>query len=521
MDSLPMKRRQFIGQAGALGLAASLGSLPGLQMRYARAASQWGDYPDYAASAILPPQHQAKNVLDVFLYGGLSPWETFYVVPEYGVPTQEGDIGQQWWTFQEGKNNVQQIYEACHGASVPPMLQDFRMDENGMMVRLGPFTETLRQRQDIIDRLRIHVLSHTLEPHEAAIPLGLTGFRLGAPKMAGVGTAIQHHFQAHSKLVTGEPSAYVLYSPGDFPTDNLRAASAVGQHPGSARPLAIRVQPGTDFIDGLKRQSIEGFQPEFDLLLNQYQAQFRERLTWPNTPKSVRSQTMADYQFTLDTMQKSDQLVNILDPSYFEKVSGSACGDSADVNHPDMALKLAAHLLTRPNSLARYVCVVDGGLIPASGGGGYDTHENHIRDSARNLKNLWTNLTSIINEPGEDDPNKLNLSETLICINTEFGRTPWPQNDHGRNHHPYAYTTMMFGGPVGPDQQGIVGAIGPDGYATGALSPAQTRAAVLAALGIFPFAPECYAVSDVYGSGSEAEAAKYLNEVVLGVTKSV
>jgi hypothetical protein len=517
-----MKRRQFIQGmgVGALGLAASLGQLPGLRLRYARAASKWGDFPDYAAATILPTDKQAKNVLDIFLYGGLSPWETFYVVPEYGMPTEPDEIGQQWWTFQEGNNNVQELYEACHGTTVGPMLQDFRIDDHGMMVRLGPFTEPLRQRKDIIERLRIHVLSHTLEPHEAAIPLGLSGFRLGAPKLAGVGAAIQHHHQAHSTIFTGEPSAYVLYAPGDFPTDNLRAASAVGQHPGSARPLAIRVQPNPGFIDALERKQIGDLRPQFDMLLNQYLAQYNNRLVWPGAPEAARSQTVADYQFTLDTMQSTDQLVGILEPSYFKKLPGEECGDSANINHPHMGLRLAAHLLTRPNSLARYVCVVDGGLIPASGGGGYDTHEHHIHDSARNLTNLWKGLINIINEPGENDPSKLNLDETLICINTEFGRTPWPQNGHGRNHHPYAYTTMMFGGPIGPDQQGIVGAIGPSGYATGALSPAQTRAAILAALGIFPFAPECYAVSDVFGTGSEAEAAMYLNEVVLGVKSS-
>ena len=182
-----------------------------------------------------------------------------------------------------------------------------------------------------------------------------------------------------------------------------------------------------------------------------------------------------------------------------------------------MGLQLAAHLLTRQDSKARYVCVVDGGLIPASGGGGYDTHNSHVMDSSRNLKNLWSNLSNIINEPDENDPTKLNLDETLICINTEFGRTPGPQNGDGRNHHPYAYATLMFGGPVGVEQQGLVGSIGPDGFSQDAMGPAGSRAAILSALGIYPFAPECYAVSDIYGASSELDAALYLNETVLGV----
>ena len=75
----------------------------------------------------------------------------------------------------------------------------------------------------------------------------------------------------------------------------------------------------------------------------------------------------------------------------------------------------------------------------------------------------------------------------------------------------------MFGGPVTQESQGIVGAIGPGGYADSALHPAESRAAILSALGIYPFAPECYAVSDVNGATDELSGGILLNEVVLGV----
>lgn len=510
-----MRRRRFLTGlgAGGLGMAAGLG----LRTRSAYAAPFWGDYPEYALPSLLPPEKQAKNVLEIFLYGGLCPWETFYVVPEYGKPDDPSFANQQWWTFQSGSNSVQNVFNNCYGDAAPDLLSEFVTDENGQMVYLGPFTEPLRARSDIRERLRVHVVSHTLEPHEAAIPYAASGYRLGHPKLAGVGTAVQHYYQAHAGINTGEPYAYVLFSPGDFPTDNLRAASAVGQHPGSSRPLAIKVQNNTAFIEALKRKTVGELRPEFDALTNHYLSQYRRRMTRPPTDFPVRSQTLDDYQFSVDTLQQTEALVDILEPQYFQGTSGSFCGQSANTNHPQMGLKLAAHLLTRPNTLARYVCVFDGGLIPASGGGGYDTHNGHIKDSGRNLMNVFTNLAAIINEPDEDDPSKLNLDETLVVINTEFGRTPGPQNGDGRNHHPYAYTTVMFGGPVGPEQQGIVGGIGPSGFATSALQPAETRAAILSALGIFPFAPESYATSDVSGAAGELDAGLILNEIVLGV----
>ena len=512
-----MRRRDFLKRTGAIGAGAAAG-LSGLPRIASGASAIWGQYPNFAQAALLPPEKRAKNVLDVFLYGGLSPWESFYVVPEYGTPEDPTHANQQWWTFQSGPDSVENVYNNCFGDGKPAMLQPFAIDDNGKQVHLGPFSEPLRSRTDIVSRLRMHVVTHTLEPHEAAIPYAMSGFRLGQPKLAGLGAAIQHYYQAQAPIITGEPYAYVLYSPGDFPTDNLRAASAIGLHPGSSRPLAIRVESNTSFIDALKRDTVSSVRPQFDALVNHYRQAYRNRLLYPGAVESTRSQTMSDYDFSIDTLQQTDALVDILAPEYFSGIAGSQCGQNSSNNFPRMGFQLAAHLLTRENSKAKYINVVDGGLIPASGGGGYDTHSKHVRDSGRNLKNLWTELISIINEPGENDPNKLNLDETLICINTEFGRTPWPQNGDGRNHHPYAYVTLMFGGPVTNESQGIVGAIGSNGFASGALHPAESRAAILSALGIYPFAPECYAVSDVYGAGSETDAGIWLNEMVLGVS---
>lgn len=508
-----MRRREFLKElARATAVAGATLALP----RSARAAG-WGEYPANQKAALLPAGKRAKNVLEVFLYGGLSPWETFYVVPEYGHPKDPDHPNQQWWTFQEGKENVKEVYELCHGSAAPPMLQDFRLDQTGAQVRLGPFSEPLRSRADVVARLRLHINTHTLEPHEGAIPLAMSGFRLGHPKLAGVGAAVQHYFQSHATSAASEPYAYVLYSPGDFPTDNLRAASAVGQHPGVSRPLAIRVEASTAFVDALARATVGKDRAAFDAVVERHVAAYRRRLQWPGQTAPSRSTTYSDFRFSMDTLHGADGLAGILEPQFFSGQSTELCGDTGNPNYPRMGLRLAAHLLRRPGSLAKYVCVVDGGLIPASGGGGYDTHNRHVHDSARNLKNLWTELSSIINEPGEGDPQKLDLNETLVVINTEFGRTPAEQNGDGRNHHPYAYTTLMFGGPVGLDQQGIVGAIGADGLAIAPLSPAETRCAILAALGIHPFAPECYAVSDVSGAATELEASLLINERVLGV----
>lgn len=83
--------------------------------------------------------------------------------------------------------------------------------------------------------------------------------------------------------------------------------------------------------------------------------------------------------------------------------------------------------------------------------------------------------------------------------------------------NPQGYVTLMFGGPIGPAQKGIVGAIDENGVATEFLLPSETRAAARMALGIWPFEPEAFAVSDLLDVATDAQAVKRLREVVLGV----
>ncbi|MBE7449839.1 MAG: DUF1501 domain-containing protein [Kofleriaceae bacterium] len=185
-----------------------------------------------------------------------------------------------------------------------------------------------------------------------------------------------------------------------------------------------------------------------------------------------------------------------------------------------MSLEAARHLLTHPTQPARYVCVSDIGLYEAAGGGGYDTHDDNAADTARNLDNVLRSLLAIINAPGEADPTKLSLDDTLVILNTEFGRTPWAQgNSDGRNHHPYGYVTAFLGGTITSAERGVHGAIGRDGRAVAsAATPAENRIAALLALGIWPFSPEAFAVSDVPGAASEEDAAARATARVLGVT---
>ncbi len=471
----------------------------------------WGDAPDAKAAGLLLPEGvRAESVLELFLYGGLGPFETFYVNPLHGQPDDPNYPNQQWWLFQEMMNSV---LNDC--GFTGDALEEFGTDSAGATISLGPLVSPIRQRPDIRSRMRILVQHHTLEPHEAAIPLAMSGMRLGSSRMAGIGTHLQRYFQERDNSGRRVPYSYVLYPDSEIPTDNLRAASAVGLHPGSARPLDLRIEAQSRLPSMLARANIND-RDAYDALTAHYIARMRARYTYEGA--AVRSRSLGDHSFSYDAIRDSESLRAVFTDEVLANLDGESCDDYNYTDTTAMGIRIAAHLLTHPISPARHVTVVDGGLIPAAGGGGFDTHEYHLTDQARNLNSTLRSLCNSINEPGEGDPTKIDLDKTMIVLNTEFGRTPYLQEGSyaGTNHCPYGYVTVLIGGPITEEQQGIVGAIGPDAEATTYVSPSESRAAVLAAMGIYPFTQESFAVGDIRDVGTERDGLAWLNEVVLG-----
>lgn len=500
-----LHRRDFLTLSAA---AASLAFTPRLN------AGTWGEAPDPVAQGLLLPSgKRAEKVLELFLYGGLGPFESFYVVEEYGTPSDPDFPDTQWYLFQA---QHEKIFKRC-GLDLNNLLQPFATDALGMNVKLGPLVTPLRNRTDLTDRMRILVQRHALEPHEAAIPYAMSGSRLGSSRMAGLGAAIQRY--AMDRDTTGRriPYSYVLYPDNEISTDNLRAASAVGFHPGSARPLDLRIDSDSDLQALLGRSTVGSYRDQYDALVGHYVKKAQERYTFRDS--LLRSRALTDHAFAMQSLANADALAEVIPADSMEPISGEQCNQPVRENSTAMGLKLAAHLLTHPTAPARYCMVVDGGLIPASGGGSFDVHSRHLPDTTRNCLNVLTELVNIINEPGENDPGKINLDDTLIILNTEFGRTPFTQDRTllGTNHHPYGYVTVLLGGPIREEQAGILGAIGPDGWADRYVTPVESRAAVLAALGIYPFSHESFAIGDLRGLYYEKDGLAWLNEIVLGV----
>ncbi len=506
-----MNRRNFLGLVG--GATAALGLLG---LRRSR-ADTFGAFPSGTEAVQLPPASRAKKVLEIYLYGGLSPWETLYFVRNYGQPTDPTYPNSQYYAFSTA--NAQAL-TSCGVADAPRV---FGTDANQATVELGPFAALLWNRPDLVARMRLVVQKHNLEPHEAAVPLALTGRPVGQPNAAGLGAHVQRaRIDSGATPERASPHSYV-FATGGISSDNIAAAAASGSHPGSARPLMIKTDDAAGFTTLLARNTVGGERANHDALIGAYSTQYTARLTWPDQTR-VRSASSDDAQVAYTTTTKVDAIHNVLADNLFDAQTGTSCGTTGS-DIPLVGLTAAAHLLTHPTEPASYVCVSDVGLHEASGGGGYDTHTLNSHDTAMNFNNMLKSLLAIIAAPGDTTPGKISLDDTLIILNTEFGRTPTPQLDDrgnattGRNHHPYGYVTAFIGGPITAAQKGVAGAIGPDGMGTSdSATPAENRIAALLALGIWPFSQDAFAVSDVPGATAELDAAQTAMMKFLGRT---
>jgi hypothetical protein len=500
-----MKRRTFLTVTGGAGAAV----LVGPWIRRSRAAS-FGAFPAGTESVQLPEAQRAKKVLEIFLYGGMSTWETLYFVRDYGTATDPEHPNTQFYAYATANATA---LTGCGNADVD---RTFGNDADGAPVEIGPFAAKLFARTDVVDRMRIVVQRHNLEPHEAAVPMALTGRPVGQPNAAGLGAHIQRA-RLDGGLTPGRasPHSYV-FATGGISSDNIASAASAGTHIGAARPLLIKTDNATALTTLLNRAGVGGNRASHDALVDAYVKQYDGRLTWPEQGR-LRSPRTDDLAVAFTNATKVDAIKGVLPSDLLMSRSATTCNVTRQ-SIPTMGLEAARRLLTHPTEPASYVCVSDIGLREASGGGGYDTHTENARDTAMNFENVTKALLAIINAPGENDPTKINLDDTLIILNSEFGRTPGRQGTTGRNHFPYGYASAFIGGPITTTYKGVSGAIGRDGFATSFATPAENRMAALLAMGIWPFAPDGFNVADTPSATTELEAAQKAMNKFLGRT---
>ena len=506
-------RRTFLAQAAMAGPAFGL-----VGCREPSPVAPFGVPPSGdAASAMLSAARRPEGVLELFFFGGLNPWDTFYIVPEYGLPIEgQPGSGRMWWSFQTGPQHptIPEFIVRC-GIQDVPLLQEFGRDGAGVRVHLGPFAQPLRDRPDLTARMRILVMRHEQAPHQTAVPLVACGHRFGSPRMAGTAAHVQRWFGDHDPRTAPHAVALLpdLYDVDDF---NGEAVTATGLHPALARPLSLRLGVLAQLGDQLGRTGLISPAAIHDAAVEHYRQRAERRLTLPGHSQRVRARLLDDFAATRRAVAGAPELVGLFPPGVLPSRPGQRCQFSSPADQSAHGTAVATALLTHPQTPCRWVTSLDGGLARASAGMGYDTHAEHVEEGGRNVLHALSFLTESINRPGEGDPNKLDLDRHMVVLTTEFGRSPHIQFGTGLDHWPDGFVHVLLGGPISSAQAGIQGTIGSDGVATSALSPADFRAAMLLGQGIWPFAPEAFTGGDLSAGDDEIEAAQILVERVFG-----
>ncbi|MCB9755992.1 MAG: DUF1501 domain-containing protein [Myxococcales bacterium] len=487
------RRRDADGGRGARAL------VPG-----ARAPARVGAGRPPAAALKLPP---TRRVLELFLYGGLCPWDTFYCVPGWGA-----GAGRYLHAFDVASRATSCAPEGVL-AGDGGLTRPFASDAQGVKVHLGPWTWPLWSRPDVLARARVIVTRHDQQPHATAIPLALTGVGLGRPELAGTGAHVQHRLGALDPNRVA-PLAAVVRAGTEPVTDNLSTAAAVGLLPDGARPLELNLATLPLLVSLLERSAVNGGAAAHDALVRGRIARARARLA------GARSAGLDAFAQAHEVRARADELASLLPPSIFGLPISSACGE-LESSTPRQAAGVATHLLTRPeDQAARYALWIDSGLRPTYDGG-HDTHASHLDYASRNYPHTLAALLERINAPGEQDPDKLELDDTLIAITSEFGRTPWVEDARaGLGHWSHGYVTVLIGGPIAASAAGVVGAIEEEsGRATSFVSPAELRMGLLLALGIDPLTAPGFGVSSVRAASDEGSARAWLASTLFGVTE--
>ena len=76
--------------------------------------------------------------------------------------------------------------------------------------------------------------------------------------------------------------------------------------------------------------------------------------------------------------------------------------------------------------------------------GGWDTHNNNFQAVERLAGTLDKALGALL----KDLERRGMLEETMVVLCTEFGRTPYINENDGRDHYPKAFSALMAGGGI-------------------------------------------------------------------------
>jgi hypothetical protein len=153
-----------------------------------------------------------------------------------------------------------------------------------------------------------------------------------------------------------------------------------------------------------------------------------------------------------NSKQKSDALdaMNSFYQNAFDLMNSKEAIEAFDLSKEDEKIKETYGKSSAGMRLLLSRRLIEGGVrFVTVTYGGWDHHDNISNNIANQLPPFDKALAALIN----DLDNRGLLDSTLVCVSTEFGRTPKINPTAGRDHWPKVFSTLMAGGGI---KKGIV-----------------------------------------------------------------
>jgi hypothetical protein len=277
--------------------------------------------------------------------------------------------------------------------------------------------EMMKNTAKVMDKVSIiRSMTHGEAAHERGTHNMFTGYRPSpALQYPSIGSVVAHEFGPRRNL---PPYVCIPDQPNEFAGTGYLSSSFSGFSLGS--------DPASD-----------GFQVR-DLKL-------------PNGVTDGRFGTrrkmlgaVNDYFSTKEKSDSLDAVDSFYDRAY-SLISSEKAREAFDINKEDAATrdKYGRNTAGARMLLARRL-VEAGTRFVTLTYGGWDMHDNIEAGIRRQVPALDQGLAALI----EDLDQRGLLESTLVCVASEFGRTPKINANSGRDHWPKVFSTLMAGGGI-------------------------------------------------------------------------
>ncbi|MCX7429419.1 MAG: DUF1501 domain-containing protein [Planctomycetia bacterium] len=286
-------------------------------------------------------------------------------------------------------------------------------------VRLG---EMLPHTAKIVDKLAIcRSMTHGEAAHERGTHNMFTGYRPSpALQYPSMGSVVSHEYGPRNNL---PPYVCIPNQPNEFAGTGYLSSSYAGFSLGSDpadknfRVKDLGLPGGVDGTRFEKRRR----------MLDVVNGYFREK---EKSDSLDALDTFYDRAYSLISSQQAREAFDMAKEP-------DAIKDEYGRNQAGMRMLLARRLV---EAGVRFVTLTYGG---------WDMHENIQNGMKTQAPALDQGFATLI----RDLDRRGLLSSTLVCIGSEFGRTPKINNLAGRDHWPKVFSVVMAGGGI---KQGIV-----------------------------------------------------------------